>query len=153
MFKRILVAIDGSDAARAALGESIELARRIQARVRILHVINQMPWSGSTVSGEVLQGLMDGLRGTGESLLHEALRSARAAGIDADTRLVEAPGADAGEYVTKAAGAWGADLIVCGTHGRRGLRRAVIGGDAEYIVRHCAVPVLVVRAACETDRA
>ena len=45
----------------------------------------------------------------------------------------------------KEAQAWPADVIVCGTHGRRGIRRIVMGSDAEYIVRHSPVPVLLVR--------
>jgi nucleotide-binding universal stress UspA family protein len=54
-------------------------------------------------------------------------------------------GRPAGELVIIAAKEWSADLIVCGTHGRRGLRRIVMGSDAEYIVRHAPVPILLIR--------
>jgi nucleotide-binding universal stress UspA family protein len=149
MYNSILVALDGSDAARAALAEAIALARQVGGRLRLLHVVNGTPWTVSEVTGEALQQLIDGLRGTGESLLHEAITSARAAGVEADTRLIEAPGADAGEYVLKEASAWPADLVVCGTQGRRGVHRILMGSDAEYIVRHTPVPVLLVRAPAE----
>jgi len=64
-----------------------------------------------------------------------------------DTEMIEAFGSAAGEHIVKAATEWKADLIVCGTHGRRGLRRIVLGSDAEYLVRHAPVPILLVRAA------
>ena len=152
MYERILVAIDGGDAARAALGEAIELARSLDARLRLVHVINQTPWAASGVTGETLQQLLDGLRGTGESLVHEALAAARGARVQTDSRLVEAPGAAAGEYVIKEASAWPANLIVCGTQGRRGMRRLVMGSDAEYILRHSPVPVLLRRAPEAVER-
>jgi len=60
--------------------------------------------------------------------------------------LVEAMGGQAGDYIIREARQWRADLIVCGTHGRRGIRRLVLGSDAEYIVRHTPVPVLLVRS-------
>ena len=71
---------------------------------------------------------------------------AREAGITVDTQLVEAFGGRAGEHILQAAQEWPADIIVCGTHGRRGLRRIVLGSDAEYLVRRSPVPILLVRA-------
>jgi nucleotide-binding universal stress UspA family protein len=78
-------------------------------------------------------------------MLDEGESIARAAGIEVDTVLVEAMGGQAGTDIVKQAMEWPADLIVCGTHGRRGVRRLVLGSDAEYIVRHTPVPVLLVR--------
>ncbi len=50
-----------------------------------------------------------------------------------------------GECILRAAREYHADLIICGTHGRRGIRRLLVGSDAEYVVRHAPVPVLLVR--------
>ena len=60
--------------------------------------------------------------------------------------LREAIGERVGPFVISAAADWPAQLIVCGTHGRRGLTRMLLGSDAEYIVRHSSVPVLIVRS-------
>ena len=60
--------------------------------------------------------------------------------------LVEALGGKAGDHVLEKGREWPAELIVCGTHGRRGIRRALLGSDAEHIVRNSEVPVLLVRA-------
>jgi hypothetical protein len=70
---------------------------------------------------------------------------AKEAGIAAETQLIDAMGTPVGELIIKVAKEWPADLIVCGTHGRRGVRRIVMGSDAEYIVRHTPVPVLLIR--------
>jgi nucleotide-binding universal stress UspA family protein len=83
---------------------------------------------------------------SGECILHDSLTAVRGAGVDADSRLVESLGAEAGECIIEQANSWPADLIVCGTHGRRGIRRIVMGSDAEYVLRHSPVPVLMVRA-------
>ena len=56
-----------------------------------------------------------------------------------------------GATIARVAEEWNADLIVCGTHGRRGLRRIVMGSDAEYILRHSPVPVLLVRSGKAAD--
>ena len=89
--------------------------------------------------------LFDLLRREGEQLLLDAAATTRRAGIVVDTALVEAPDVQVGECVVRKAREYQADLIVCGTHGRRGIRRLLMGSDAEYIVRHSPVPVLLVR--------
>jgi len=63
-----------------------------------------------------------------------------------DSRLIEALGDRAGEIIVSEARDWPANLIVCGTHGRRGLKRILMGSDAENVVRNSPVPVLLIRA-------
>jgi nucleotide-binding universal stress UspA family protein len=146
VYKQILVATDGSDTSSAAVAQSTELARALQARLRIFHAITTTPWAIDDVDGRLLQQLIDQLRGTGESIVHEAVRAARAQGVETDSRLIEALGEEAGRCIVQEAAGWPADLIVCGTHGRRGIRRLLMGSDAEYVVRHSEIPVLLVRA-------
>lgn len=144
MYQKILVPVDGSEAASKALREAIEIARNLSARIRVLHVINSTPWIVQGAPG-VIEELLSQMRSTGESIVHEAKTDARQAGIEVDDRVIEAIGDRAGEVIVAEANDWPADLIVCGTHGRRGLKRLLVGGDAEYIVRHSPVPVLLVR--------
>ena len=145
MYKHVLVPVDGSATARLGLGEAIKLASALEAQIRLVHVVNRLPWVSPGLTGAVVQELTNQLRGTGESILHDAITLARDAGIAADSRLIEALGTEAGECIIEQAAAWPADLIVCGTHGRRGIRRILMGSDAEYILRHSHVPVLMVR--------
>ena len=144
MYQKILVPVDGSEAASKALREAIEIARNLSARIRVIHVINSTPWIVQGAPG-VIEELLSQMRSTGESIVHEAKMDARQAGIEVDDRVIEAIGDRAGEAIVAEANDWPADLIVCGTHGRRGLKRLLVGGDAEYIVRHSPVPVLLVR--------
>jgi nucleotide-binding universal stress UspA family protein len=144
MYQNILVAVDGSETAERALREAIQLAHSLSSRIRVIHVINSTPWVAQGAPGAI-EELLTQLRSTGESIIHEAKTAVRAAGVTVDDRLIEALGEEAGAIVVTEANDWPAELIVCGTHGRRGLRRLLMGGDAEYIVRHSPVPVLLVR--------
>jgi len=144
MYQNIIVPVDGSDVAERALREAIALARSLSSRIRVIHVVNSVPWMAQGAP-EVMEELVTQLRSTGESIVHEAKTAVRAAGLEVDHKLIEAPGERAGEFIVTEAKHWPADLIVCGTHGRRGLRRLLMGGDAEYIVRHSPAPVLLVR--------
>ena len=144
MYQNILVPVDGSDTAAKALREAIELARSLSSRICVMHVVNSTPWIAQGVPGAI-EELLTQLRSTGESIIHEAKRAVRSAGIEVDHRLIEALGDRAGEIIVAEANDWPAQLIVCGTHGRRGLKRLLVGGDAEYIVRHSPAPVLLVR--------
>jgi nucleotide-binding universal stress UspA family protein len=147
MYERILVPVDGSETSRLGLGEAIRLARSLNARIRIIYIVNKLPWiTPVELSADLVQGLVDQLRSSGECVLHDSLSAARAAEVGADTRLVEALGTEAGESIIEQAASWPADLIVCGTHGRRGVRRVLMGSDAEYVLRRSTVPVLLVRS-------
>ena len=88
--------------------------------------------------------MFEQLRQAGEAVLATAEAEAHDAGVSADSHLVEEFGGQAGLRILEEAHAWGADLIVCGTHGRHGLGRFVMGSDAEYVLRRSAVPVLLV---------
>ena len=146
MYQNILVPIDGSETAGLGLHEAIELARTLHARIRVLHVVNQTPWVADGATPIVIEDLLSQLRSTGESIVQEATTAVRAAGVEVQHRIIEALGDRAGEIIVAEARDWPAHLTVCGTHGRRGLKRVLMGSDAEYIVRHSPVPVLLIRA-------
>lgn len=146
MYQNILVPIDGSDTSAQGLREAIQLAKALGSRIRLIYVLNKTPWITAGDVPAVIETLVDQLRSTGESLLHEAKVAVRTAGVEVDDRLIEAPGERVGEFVVSEARSWPAQLIVCGTHGRRGVRRLVMGSDAEHIVRNSPVPVLLIRA-------
>jgi nucleotide-binding universal stress UspA family protein len=76
---------------------------------------------------------------------------AREAGLKAESIILEIMGGRAADSIVAEANAWGADLIVLGTHGRRGAKRLVMGSDAEEIVRTTPIPVLLVRSDAMTS--
>lgn len=150
MYKHMLVPVDGSETGCRGLDEAIALARSLNATIRLVHVIDRLPWLSLEVTAPAVQELVDGLRSKGESILNDSVGATRAAGVAVDSHLIDAMGTAAGECVVEEAASWPADLIVCGTHGRRGVRRMLMGSDAEYILRHSPVPVLMVRTSGAT---
>lgn len=141
-FNRIMVPVDGSATARTALVTALQLARDTGATVRLIHCLDEMAFlSGYEYSGAYLaQG-----RREADRILTGTLDICRSAGVAADTQLVDRPGLRLGETVAEEAQKWHADLIVVGTHGRRGIGRALLGSGAEQIIRMSTVPVLTIR--------
>jgi nucleotide-binding universal stress UspA family protein len=82
---------------------------------------------------------------SGRRLLERTRLSAKKLGVDAETVLREPVVKRVADTILSEAKTWRADLIVMGTHGRRGVRRVVLGSDAEQILRQAEVPVLLVR--------
>ena len=151
MYKRILAPIDGSPASTLGLDEAIRLAKDQQAQLRILHVLNEWLVVSPDAAGANPGVVEEALRESGDALLNEAEIRARNAEVTTSTVMLEQIGTPVGAAIVRHANEWPADLIVCGTHGRRGVRRLVLGSDAEYIVRHARIPVLLLRYAEETE--
>jgi len=149
MYDRILVPVDGSETAALGLQEAIRLAKSQGSALRLLHVVEDMAAYASPEAATLSEQLLAALRARSEAILAEAREVARKQGVVADTRWVEVTGGPAGEAIVEEARKWPADLIVVGTHGRRGIRRLVLGSDAEHVVRSSPVPVLLVRAAAK----
>jgi len=145
MYNSILVAIDGSDAAKQALTQAIDLAKSLGSRIRLVHVATESDAVPADLPGSDIKDILQQVRNTATALLAAARDRVGAEAVAVETRLVEAWSGQPGEEVIQQARQWPADLIVCGTHGRRGLRRILMGSDAEFVVRHSPVPVLLVR--------
>jgi nucleotide-binding universal stress UspA family protein len=146
MFKRILVAVDGSDTAALALQESIRLASEVQAQLRLVYVIDIINLNVG-VDFPFPPEVSGGLAGTGQDILDKARAVAREAGVSAETALIKIDtlGQRIPEMIAADAEAWPADLIVIGTHGRRGLSHLFLGSVAEGVVRVATKPVLLIR--------
>lgn len=145
MYKKILVPVDGSEPSLLGLAEAIRLTRDQQAELKLLHVVHDFLVVGGHGAAVYMSELRKELRAHGEQILKDAEDIARRQQVKASTLLVETPAGSVGAMIAEQARHWPADLIVLGTHGRRGVRRLVMGSDAEYIVRTSPVPVLLVR--------
>lgn len=141
-YKRILVPVDGSQTSTKALVAATDLARERGARVRVMHAVDELALaSGFEYSGEVMRMA----REQGQKTLDDALAIVKSAGVDGDSHFVDAPGKRLGDAVAQEASSWQADLVVVGTHGRRGLSRVLLGSGAESVIRLSTLPVLVIR--------
>lgn len=127
------------------LREAIRLAKGRRAKVRLFHVVDQSAVLAVAEAGVDVTSLMNSLTRKGLALLERTRRSANQAGVDAETGLREAVAERAADAILREAKRWRADLIVLGTHGRRGVYRLILGSDAELVVRGATVPVLLVR--------
>ena len=147
MYKRILVPIDGSETSNKALVAALQLARDFSAQVRLVHVVEELTYlTGYDQYSGYSDDLIKIMRETGAKILSDAMTIAKAAGVEVDNVQFDTLGERLGETVADAARRWNADLIVVGTHGRRGVGRVLMGSGAEQIVRLAPVPVLVVRS-------
>ena len=146
-YKRILVPVDGSATSKAGLREAISLAKGQGAQLKLVHVADQhyIALMGLESSGAIGE-MMESTKRAGRGILRSAEAAAQKAGVKASTVLVETVTGPAADPIVKQAKKWRADLIVLGTHGRRGVRRLLMGSDAEQIVRYAPVPVMLVRS-------
>jgi len=145
MYKRILVPVDGSETSLLGLQHAIRLAKDQKAKLRLLHVVHDYLIAEGRHSMVTSSYLLKELRERGQTILKEAASMALKRHVEAETQVVETLMGPIGASIVKCAQKWPADLIVLGTHGRRGIRRLVMGSDAEYVVRTAPVPVLLVR--------
>lgn len=150
-YQRILVPVDGSPTSNAGLEEAIKLAKLTGARIRLVHVLdgNLFGIGCETYVGDVLGMLSE----AGARVLTEAKARVDSIGTPVDTFITDMFGERVCDVVADQAKVWKADLIVLGTHGRRGTRRLLLGSDAEQIVRSASVPVLLVRMPWDKDAA
>lgn len=142
MYKRILVPVDGSETSTRALVAALQMARENGGRVRLVHALDELAYLTGFEGNVDLLALARDYAG---KTLADALDVAKSAGVPADTRLVETQGRHLGDVVADEAASWEADLVVVGTHGRRGLGRVMLGSGAEQVIRQAPVPVLAVR--------
>jgi nucleotide-binding universal stress UspA family protein len=149
MYARILIATDGSDLAGRALDHGLKLAKALGSEVTILTVTEPPQVIGTgyaSVAGtgfDPLPDFVEALKTTAEKVLEDAQAKAVAAGLTAKTVLVD--NSYPAEGIVAAADTSGADLIVMGSHGRRGIGRLLLGSQANNVLAHTTIPVLVTR--------
>jgi len=148
MYQRILVAVDGSHSSDLALSQAIIVAKAMGAEVRAVFVADD-----SDLFFEVAhvdnEALMKKIASFGSDVLNAASKRLTEAGIRCSSRLFEkpiSPGKISATIVAEA-DTWSADLIVLGTHGRRGIKRIVMGSVSEGVVSKTFRPILLIH--CE----
>ena len=135
--KRILVPLDFDESTEHSIDVAIELARRCDAKITLMHAwfIPPVPYGGPFTP------VVDEIRRAAEVTMDAALARVRERFPASDCVL---SGGDPGTRIIAAAQEIDADLIVIASHGRRGLARAVLGSVAERVVRLSPIPVLTV---------
>lgn len=142
MFDQILISTDGSKAVKPAVDTAIELAETHEASLHILYIVDQpttVSGTGEGVPG--LDNLLDALRKKGKDATSEIAARANDRGIETTTAVRQGrPHDDILTYANEN----DIDVVVIGTHGRTGVKRALLGSVTEAVVRHSEIPVLTV---------
>jgi len=146
VYRKIMVPVDGSSTSMAGLKEALRLARNQKARVRLIHIVDEVAVFSSAEGGLNIEPVVESLKSGGKRILERAAKLAASRGARAETEMVENATSRVADVLVARARRWRADLIVMGTHGRRGVNRLVLGSDAELVVRNSPVPVLLVRS-------
>jgi nucleotide-binding universal stress UspA family protein len=145
MYSRILVPVDGSAPAECGLREAIRIALATRAKVVVLNVVNEFPILMDPVALADYNNLLEVLRRTGEEVAARAAKAVTDAGLECETVVLDATSGSVAPVIVEQIAQHHCDLVVMGTHGRRGMKRLALGSDAELVVRHAPVPVLLVK--------
>lgn len=145
MFKNILLPTDGSALSERAVAAGVALAQQVGARVVGLTVI--APFHTLTLDADMLEDTEERYRSAARARADQALavvaNAARAAGVPCLSESTSAD--DPYQAIVDTATAQGCDLIVMASHGRRGIRGALLGSETQKVLVHSTIPVLVYR--------
>ena len=147
MYQRILVATDGSDLSSTAVSSAIELAAAIGAELVALYVVPRYPVSyfegGITISVDDIARTEKQWSDKGQAVVDVVQQQAKARGVTA--KAVVAQSDLVAESIMSAATKHGCDLVVMASHGRKGIKRVLLGSETQHVLTHSTVPVLVLR--------
>src|SRR5581483_6215176 len=143
MFKKILIAVDEGESSERAVDLAVELATQSGGKLAVVHVLRPAPVYATGLEFATPMECM----GDDCEDLFRAIRLRIPIPLLADEFIYQG---EAAEEILRAARSWGADVIVCGTQGRRGLSHLVLGSTAESLVRRAHCPVLVAKAERKT---
>lgn len=149
MYSQIVIAIDGSELADRALDQGLKLAKALGSQVTVVTVSEPAAMIGGTYGAfggtgfDPIPELIDAQKKLAESVLEKGVATAKTQGIEAKTMVVE--NSFPAEGIIATAEKVGAELIVMGSHGRRGLGRLLLGSQTSNVLANSKVPVLVTR--------
>jgi nucleotide-binding universal stress UspA family protein len=145
MYQRILVPLDGSPTSERGAREAIKLASGQESTLFFLHVVDDFRMLVEMTSVRSYDEMLRGLRQYGLEVLGKARHAAAEAGLHHEELLREVTNQRVADVIVDQAKQHGCDVIVMGTHGRRGFNRIAMGSEAEQVARTSPVPVLLVR--------
>jgi len=147
MYKRILVATDGSPLSKRAVRTSIDLAAATGAELVALYVVPRYPVSyfegGITISNEDIARTEKQWADRGQGVVDNVRDTARASGVKAKAVLARSD--LVAESIMAAVKKHKCDLVVMASHGRKGIKRILLGSETQQVLTHSSVPVLVLR--------
>ena len=147
MYKRILVPLDGTSTSEFGLQEAIALAQPLRARLLLLHVLDDLTYLVEMAAIADTSELHAKLERSAHELLSRARHAAADHDVQAQAVIRRTSGRRIGDVIVEEARTEACDVIVMGTHGRRGVDRLLLGSEAMRVAQTSPVPVLLVRSA------
>ncbi len=146
MFKHLLVPLDGSELAEAALPMALAVAERFESKITLLRVVNPPYYTGA---GLEYGGFTTAVRQEAAAYIEAHQERLQNAGFNVHVRLIEAD--FVADAILDVAEELGIEAIAMSTHGRGGIRRWVFGSVADKVLQHAHIPILLVRAQIGED--
>ena len=147
MYQRILVATDGSTLSKKAVASAIQLAALTGAELIALKVVPRYPTSyfegGVTISMQDVSRIEKDWTDKAQTVVDAVKTAAESKGVKA--RAVTAKSDLVAEALISAVKKYKCDLIVMASHGRKGIKRILLGSETQHVLTHSTVPVLVLR--------
>jgi nucleotide-binding universal stress UspA family protein len=144
MFKHILIPVDGSDNSQRAIDKAIALAQAFKSQVTAIYVIDPYAFTGAgTDFAYGHSEYLSAATAEGKQALQIARDAFQTVGIEINSNLVD--GHSTYKAILEKAAEIGADLVVMGSHGRKGLEKLILGSVTSQVLSHAHLPVLVVR--------
>jgi nucleotide-binding universal stress UspA family protein len=144
MFSRILVAVDGSPFAERALAHAVDLSKKYNAKLIIVHIVLRRFYAVTPSEAGVLATtvFVKEMESEGKKIIQKSEEGAKAAGAEYESRLVQGVPAD---EIVKIAQAEKVDLIVIGSRGLTEVRAFLLGSVSDKVSHHSTCPILIVK--------
>jgi nucleotide-binding universal stress UspA family protein len=147
MFKRILVATDGSELSARAVTKAIGLASALGAELfalKVVHLQHEAHWDGGMNHERAAHAKLEAQQAEQAQAIVAAVKeSAQGSGIRVTPLTAKA--VSVADALIEAAQQNGCDLVVMASHGRSGLARVLLGSETQHVLTHSQIPVLVIR--------
>lgn len=146
MYQHIIAAIDDSDTSTRAIREAVALANASGAELTLVHAVDEALFAHFTHTTLANRDAVESaLISEGQSVLEKGAEIALEAGMEAKTKLLTSRHESTSDQINRAVIDSKADLLVVGSHGRRGVQRLILGSVAERLLKKVGISVLIVR--------
>ena len=145
-YKQILVPVDGSQISFSAVKKAAQIAKAFGGQLTLISLVAEDPFTDSDFyySSAIMKEYFVQAHENATKALAEALEFSKAEGVDAQTLVIK--GQVSAEGIAETATELKADLIVMGSHGRKGFQKMLMGSFAQDVLRNTELPVLIVKA-------
>lgn len=145
-YQQILVPVDGSEISFSAVKKAALLAKGFNSQLTLISLVAEDPFTDADFyySSSIMKEYFVQAYANAQQALKEALALTAEAGVEAQSKIIK--GQVSAEGVVEAANEVKADLIVMGSHGRKGFKKMLLGSFAQDVLSNTELPVLVVKA-------